>query len=180
MLKRLPVWTRFRRDRRGVAAVEFALIAPVMVLLYCGLVELCQAVIAERKANHVASAIGDLVTQTDTVTTSDLSDIFSVGNTVMQPFPTSTLQMRLTSITVDPNGSPKVVWSHSSGSMTPYSVGASVTVPLTLNPGDNVVMSESQYQYSSVLHYVLPNVLNYTEKYYLRPRRSDSVTCNGC
>jgi Flp pilus assembly protein TadG len=180
MLTRPPIWTRFRRDRRGAAAVEFALIAPAMVLLYCGLVELCQGVIAERKANHVASAIGDLVTQTDTVSTSDLSDIFSVGNTVMQPFPTSTLQMRLTSITVDTNGTPKVVWSRSSGSMAAYSVGTTLTVPLTLNPGDNVLMSESQYRYTSVLGYVLPNALNYTEKYYLRPRRSDSVTCTGC
>ena len=65
----MNIWTRFRKDRRGVAAVEFALIAPAMVLLYCGLVELCQAVIAERKANHVASAIGDLVTQAETVST---------------------------------------------------------------------------------------------------------------
>ena len=28
---------RFFRDRRGVAAVEFALIAPVLILLYMGL-----------------------------------------------------------------------------------------------------------------------------------------------
>jgi hypothetical protein len=41
-------------------------------------------------------------------------------------------------------------------------------------------MSESQYQYTSVLHYVLPNALNYNEHYYLRPRRSDNVTCPTC
>ena len=174
------IWKKFGKDRRGVAAVEFALIAPVMVLLYCGLVELTQAVIAERKANHVAAAIGDLVTQADTVTTSDLSDIFTIGNTIMSPFPTTSLQMRVTSITADANGTPKVDWSHSSGSMTPMSVGSAVTVPITLNAGDSVVEADSSYQYISVLQYVLPNALNYSEKYYLRPRRSDKVTCNGC
>jgi Flp pilus assembly protein TadG len=173
------IFTRFRKDRRGVAAVEFALIAPAMVLLYCGLVELCQAVIAERKANHVASAIGDLVTQVETVSTSDLSDIFTIGNTIMSPFPTSTLQMRVTSVTADAQGNPKVTWSRGSG-MTALGVGASVTLPLTLAAGDSVIMSESQYQYTSVLHYVLPNALNYNEHYYLRPRRSDNVTCPTC
>jgi Flp pilus assembly protein TadG len=174
------IFNRFRKDRRGVAAVEFALIAPVMVLLYCGLAELCQAVIAERKTNHVASAVGDLITQTDTVSTADLSDIFSIGNTVMAPFPTSTLQMRVTSITADSNGVPKVDWSRTNGGMTAYSAGATMTVPVTLNAGDSVVLSESSYQYTSVLHYVLPNTLTYNEHYYLRPRRSDKVTCTGC
>jgi Flp pilus assembly protein TadG len=174
------IWNRFRKDRRGVAAVEFALIAPVMVLLYCGLVELCQAVIAERKANHVASAIGDLVTQADTVSASDITDIFSIGNTIMSPFPTSTLQMRVTSVTADANGTPKVVWSRGTGSLTALNAGATVTMPVTMSAGDSMVMSESRYQYQSVLHYVLPNALNYSEAYYLRPRRSDSVTCTGC
>jgi hypothetical protein len=55
-----------------------------------------------------------------------------------------------------------------------------MTVPVTLNAGDSVVLSESSYQYTSVLHYVLPNTLTYNEHYYLRPRRSDKVTCTGC
>lgn len=174
------IFRRFRKDRRGVAAVEFALIAPAMILLYCGLAELTQAVIAERKANHVASAVGDLVTQVSSVTTSDLSDIFSIGNTIMSPFPTTSLQMRVTSITADSNDTPRVDWSHSSGSMTPFTAGSAVTVPITLSPGDSVVMSESNYQYVSVLHYVLPQAMNYSEKYYLRPRTSSQVTCTGC
>jgi Flp pilus assembly protein TadG len=175
-----PFWRRFGEDRRGVAAVEFALIAPVMVLLYCGLVELTQALIAERKTNHVASAIGDLTTQADTVSTTDIADIFSVGNTIMSPFPTGSLQMRLTSITADASGTPKVVWSRGSGGMSALGVGGTATIPLTLAAGDSIVMAETKYQYNSVLHYVLPSALNYNEAYYLRPRRSDSVTCPTC
>jgi Flp pilus assembly protein TadG len=171
---------RFGKDRRGVAAVEFALIAPIMVLLYCGMAELCQAVIAERKADHVASAIGDLVSQTNAVTTADLADIFSVGNTIMAPFPSATLQMRITSVTADNSGTPRVDWSHGSGSLTPFATGAAISIPVTMTAGESIVMSESAYQYSSVLQYLLPNVLNYNEAYYLRPRRSDSVTCSNC
>ena len=171
---------RLRKDKRGAAAVEFALIAPAMILLSSGLVELCQAMIAERKANHVASAVGDLAAQAETVSMSDLSDIFTIGNTIMSPYPTASLQMRITSVTANAQGTPKVDWSEGSGGFGPMTKGATVTLPLTMNAGDSVIMSEAKYQYTSVLKMVLPNALNYSEVFYLRPRRSDQVTCTDC
>ena len=176
----MSVWRSFRKNKRGAAAVEFALIAPAMMLLYSGLVELCQAMIAERKANHVASAVGDLVAQAETVSTTDLTDIFTIGNTIMAPYPTTSLQMRITSVTANASGTPKVDWSRGSGGYAALTPGATVALPLTLNSGESVVMSEAKYQYTSVLHYVLPNALNYAEVFYLRPRRSDQVTCASC
>lgn len=173
-------WRRFGSDRRGVAAVEFALIAPVMILLYCGLVELCQAMIAERKANHVASAVGDLVAQAEAVSTTDIGDIFSIGNTIMSPYSTSTLKMRVTSVVANSSGTPKVDWSRGYGGFAALNKDATVTLPMTLAAGDSIVMSEAQYSYTSVMRYVLPNALTYNEKFYLRPRRSDKVTCTGC
>ncbi len=171
---------RFGKDRKGVAAVEFALIAPAMILLYCGLVELCQAIIADRKTNHVASAVGDLVSQAETVSSSDLSDIFTIANTIMSPFPTSSLQIRVTSLTANASGTPVVDWSKGYGGFSALTVGQTKTLPMTLASGDSMVMSESKYTYTSVLHYVLPSALSYSEVYYLRPRRSDKVTCSDC
>ncbi|MGZ6014695.1 MAG: TadE/TadG family type IV pilus assembly protein [Phenylobacterium sp.] len=169
---------KFRRDKRGAAAVEFALIAPAMVMMYAGLVEICQAMIAERKANHVASAIGDLTTQVESVSTTDLTDIFSIGNTVMAPFDTSSLQMRLTSVTADATGTPKLDWSRGSGGFA--AAASAPSLPMTLAAGDSIVIAESRYQYTSVMRYFIPAGLNYSEVYYLRPRRSDKVTCTGC
>ena len=171
---------RYRKDDRGVAAVEFALIAPAMILLYFGLVELCQAMIAERKANHVASAVGDLVSQVDAVSSTDVDDVFTIGNTIMSPFPVGPLQMRVTSVTANTNGVPIVDWSRGSGGLTKYTVGSTLTTPVTLAAGDSLVVSEARYSYTSVVQYVLPNALNYSETFYLRPRRSDKVTCASC
>lgn len=169
----------FRKDQRGVAAVEFAIIAPAMILLYCGLVEVCQAIIAERKTDHVAAAIGDLVTQTEALTASGVSDIFAVGNTIMAPFPDPTLQMRVSDITADSNGVPKVVWSRGQG-MAPLAAGQVVSLPMSLSAGESMVKSETRYQYTSVLQYVLKDTLSFDKTYYMRPRRSDNVTCPDC
>jgi Flp pilus assembly protein TadG len=171
---------RFAKDRRGVAAIEFALIAPVLVLLYCGVAELGQAFLADSKTGHVASAVGDLVAQTDTLTSANVDDIFAIGATVMAPFPTSTLQMRVTSVTADASGTPRVDWSRGYGGYTVLTKTNPVAMPIAMAAGDSVIMTQSQYQYTSVIQYILPHALTYTAAYYLKPRRSSQVTCPSC
>ena len=59
---------RLLRDKRGVSAVEFAMLLPLMVTLYLGGVEVSQAVAIDRKVTLVARSLGDLVAQATTVT----------------------------------------------------------------------------------------------------------------
>ncbi len=175
----MSILKRFAKNSRGAAAIEFALLAPVMISTYFGLVEICEAQLSEHKANHVASAVGDLVTQADTVSVSDLTDIFSIGGSIMAPYTTSTLQMRVTSITENGSNQPIVDWSHGSG-LAAIAAGSTLSTPLTLASGDSVVKSEVVYRYNSPLQYLLPNALTYSEVYYSRPRRSQQVSCTDC
>ena len=163
-------------DRRGVSAVEFALIAPAMIASYFGMAEITQALLAERKAAHAASAIGDLVSQSSTVSTSDVTDIFSIAQTIMQPYATTTLKMRVSSLTADSAGTPKVDWSSGSG-LTALTTGATVTdVPTgVMTAGQSIVMSEVTYTYDSPVDVMMPNAITFSRKFYLRPRKSDKV-----
>lgn len=91
----------FRRDRCGVAALEFALILPVILLLYLGGAEVTQTIIASRKATLVARALSDLVAQLPSgseLTDADLANVFAAGGAIMSPFSTSTLRMTITSV----------------------------------------------------------------------------------
>jgi Flp pilus assembly protein TadG len=170
MLKRL------RKDERGVAAMEFALIAPFMFLLYFGLAELTLGMMAGRRAGHAASVVGDLVTQTGSVNATEMTDIFSVGNAILKPFPTTPLKMRITSVKADTNGVPRVVWSRGQN-LTALGAGAAIS-PFPANMlavGDSVIMAEVQYTYDSPIHQVLPSSLAFSNKYYLKPRKSPEV-----
>ena len=62
------------RDSRGVAAVEFALLLPILLLLYFGVVELTQGVMTQQRANHVAATVGDLVSQSSSLASADVAD----------------------------------------------------------------------------------------------------------
>ncbi|MDP2010393.1 MAG: pilus assembly protein [Phenylobacterium sp.] len=163
------------KDRRGAAAVEFAFVAPVMILMYYGLAELTQGMMADRRASHVASAIGDLVAQDTMINTSEMNDIFNVGKAIISPFPTTGLSMRVTSIRKDSSGAIQVMWSKSSGSMGVLTTVASVPAGLIAN-NESVILAESSYVYDSATKQVLPNALTFTQKYYLKPRKTAQVT----
>ncbi|MFN3857283.1 MAG: TadE/TadG family type IV pilus assembly protein [Caulobacter sp.] len=170
---------RFRHDRRGVSAVEFALIAPALIAFYFGLAELTQAMMAERKASHAASAVGDLVAQSTQINDSTLSDIYSIADAIVSPFPTDSLKLRVTSIVADKNLAAKVAWSSGDG-MTALSKGATVALPtgLLTTEGQSVIMSEVSYAYDSPVDFFVPQAVTFSKKFYLRPRKSDEVVKN--
>ncbi|MGZ3403110.1 MAG: TadE/TadG family type IV pilus assembly protein [Phenylobacterium sp.] len=175
MLRRLGI------DQRGVAAIEFALIAPVAIALYMGFAELTMAMMADRRVAHAASVVGDLVAQSPSVAPSDLTDIFQVGSQIMSPFTATPLKMRITSVVADANGVPKVAWSKGSG-MTAMTVGtAAGGVPANLlQAGDSVIQADVSYSYVSPLGFTLTAPIAFSNTFFLKPRQSGSVACALC
>lgn len=171
---------RFARDRRGVSAVEFALIAPLMIAFYFGVTEFCQGFMAQKRMTRSAASVADLVAQTDVVTKDELADILAIGQTIMQPYSTSTLTLRVSSVTRGTNGVAKVDWSAGTG-VTPLAKQSTVTVPADiLANGESIIMSESTYGYTSPVQYLMPGVTEFDGKFYSRPRKVDKVGCSDC
>jgi len=81
---------RFSTNNEGVAAVEFALIAPLLILLFLGTVETSYAVAVDRKISRTASAIADLVTQSARINPDDdmkeLKELIDIADKIMQPY----------------------------------------------------------------------------------------------
>ncbi|WP_075995394.1 TadE/TadG family type IV pilus assembly protein [Salaquimonas pukyongi] len=90
----------FRDDIKGVAAIEFAFIAPLMLLLYVGTIEISGALSANRKLSRVSSTLGDLLTQAECFTDPVLNDIIKIADDIMYPYSNS-LKIRLTGILID-------------------------------------------------------------------------------
>lgn len=78
--------SRFRKETGGVAAVEFAFIAPIMILLFVGTIELSAGISTNRKLSRVSSTIGDLITQSQTLTQNDIVNIMDVSAKIMYPY----------------------------------------------------------------------------------------------
>ena len=170
---------RLIRDDRGVSAVEFAMIAPVLIFFYFGLAEFCQGYMAQKRMGHASAMVADLVAQEESVTAATVDDIFEIGTLIMKPFSAAPLEQRVTSVARN-GGVATVVWSRGDG-MDARTVGSTVTLPADLiTDGESVIMSEATYDYDSPADYLMPTITQFSHSYYLRPRTSVQTTCPDC
>ena len=179
-MSRSLTFRRFLANTAGVAAIEFAFIAPVLITMYFGVAELTQAMMAARRVSHTGATIGDLVTQGQTINVAAMNDVFTVGQTFMAPYPTTGLQMRITHITTDASNNAKVDWSQGSG-MGALAKNSPIVLPAgVITASQSVVKSEVSYTYTSAINYVIHTPITFTNTYYLRPRLSNTVVCTDC
>lgn len=176
----------FRGDRSGVGAVEFALIAPVLIILYIGSLEVSVAMSVNKKLARAASTVADLVTQDDNVDKTLLKSMVNVAESVMMPFRTDGMKVKITGIAINGSGVAKATWSWQEDDTRPYSVGSIQTLPSDLAiPDTFLVRTEIQFDHEMLL--IMPDLqaidlrtLNMKKTYHLRQRIGDSVTCSNC
>jgi len=166
---------RFRRDRRGVAATEFAIITPMMLVLFFGTVELSNGVAVDRKVTLVARTLSDLTSQATTVATSDLTNIFAASNAIMTPYDATLVKAIISEIKVDASGNATIAWSVANNA-TPNTVGAPVTLPTGLAVANTyLIYGQATYTYTPVVGYVMKTALTLGDQFYTRPRQSTCV-----
>jgi Flp pilus assembly protein TadG len=188
---------RFCRDRRGVAAIEFAFIVPVLLIMYFITMEASQAIETSKKVSRIGSMVADLVTQQQTVVSADLDAIMKIGTSTLQPYNRSLPTIIITAIQITDEASPKVqvVWSRKLVGST-YSADAAkdsaTTVPATLKIRNTfLIRVESQLGYQPIIAWTADNAkplgltsafsnISMGETYYLRPRRSPTIPCSNC
>ncbi len=166
---------RLAKDERGVSAVEFAMLLPLMVSLYLGAVEVSQGIGADRKVTLTARTIADLVAQTTSINNADMTNSLNAASAVVAPFSTANLKVVVSSIKIDAQGKATIAWSDTLNG-TARAVGSTVTLPSALAiPNSSLIWSEVSYNYKPVIGYVVSGTLNLKDQIYMRPRMSDSV-----
>jgi Flp pilus assembly protein TadG len=188
---------RFVRDGRGVAALEFALIVPLLLCLYLVTMEVAQAIEVNKKVGRVGSMVADLVAQMQEIPKLELEGIMRIGEAMLQPYNRSQPSITVTAIEVTDETTPKVqvVWSRKLVNGT-FSQGAPkgspATVPAALKiKGSFLIRAESSLAYEPVITWAASakttlglaaafDGIAMSETYYLRPRRSTTIPCPDC
>jgi Flp pilus assembly protein TadG len=167
---------KFATARDGLAAVEFAIISPLLITMYFGVTEIADAFTASTKATAVASTAADLIAQEKVVCNAEMNDAFAALNAIMFPFPVSGMQIRISSLIDAGGGTVKVAWSDAQN-MSPRAVNSVVTVPTGLvASGGSVIMSEINYSYNSPTGHMIYGTITLSDKFYLHPRRTSQIT----
>jgi len=146
---------RFAKDESALAALEFALIAPMMLFLLFGAVELTNGLNTAKRVENVSSSLADVVSRDNAVTDEDLDDLWGAIDPLMWPEQTTGFRARITSISIEDADTATVVWSEGHGGYSPRTEGAEVSLPdAMMVPGSSVIMAEVIYPYDPVLSLV--------------------------
>ncbi len=168
-----------RRDRRGVSAVEFALILPLMVTLFLATVETTQGLQADRKVSLAARTLSDLSSQATVISDTDMSNIMDATADIIAPFAMTQAQVVVTGIQTDILGVSRVVWSDARNT-TKYTCGQTMTVPAQLKPliGTTgfLVLAEVKYYYTPTVAYLISGTVTLSDRLYTRPRIGETVS----
>ena len=157
-------------ETKGISAVEFALIAPVMVLIYFACIELSLMMVLDRKVTSASAAMGDLVARAAIVDDDELRDIFAATRMILEPNPIEDARLRISSL-YDDDGTVRVAWSDAQN-LRRYDEDEVIDVPVNLLPEDgSVIYAEVEYDYESRLGYFITTKKTLRDEFYLRPRR---------
>lgn len=178
----------FRLVEDGVAAVEFALILPMLFVLYIGSVETSALISMDRRVQSVAGSLGDLVARSNkTLTSTTMTDYFKAARGMMTPYPTDALEQVVTQVKVADDGSGAVVvWSKQYINGV-YADGAGNAVDSEFNlpeemraiaKGNYVIVSEVSLSYLPLYGLVIQQPISLYRENYFMPRFGGTISVN--
>ncbi len=121
MARKMKAWrrvprlaARLMRDRSGIAATEFAVILPMMLVLFFGVIEVTNGITVYRKVEIMAHTLSDLTSRSTSVADADLLTFFAASTGILSPYstdPADLKQQTIIELLVLPNGQARVQWS---------------------------------------------------------------------
>jgi Flp pilus assembly protein TadG len=186
-------------DTRGVSAIEFALILPLMLMVPFGMYQVAEFVRADMQLENAAASIADLIAQQSAGVTSGktgvLGSFCNAAQLMMTPpsgasvSATQGLSVAMASVTFySSNLHPTMDWeSDLSCPTAATSLGNTLAVALVQppnqnlvpnagSPGDSVIIVRATFQYKSFLQYLIPP-LTLTQTAFARPRNNATIAC---
>jgi Flp pilus assembly protein TadG len=166
----------FLAATQGIAAVEFALLLPLLLLALFGTIELGTAIVIKSKLRTAASTVAEIANQYTTIKNSDMTGILGAAAAIITPYSISSTSVVISEITIDSHGNATVTWSDALNG-TARTAGSSIAVPSGIAIANTVLLfGEVRYLYSPAFGYAMTGTMTMNETLYATPRSGTSIT----
>ncbi len=168
---------RFAAAKRGVAAIEFAILAPMMVFLMFASVDLLNMLETNKRVQNVAASVADVVARDTEVSNSEISGLWSAIGVLMYPDNGSGVNIRITSVRINSATDARVVWSEGRGmsARTNNSQVASFLPSQMRVAGTSVIIAETTYGYRTPLGFLMSGPVTMSHNAFRRSRLVDPI-----
>jgi Flp pilus assembly protein TadG len=177
----LRSWRGLFGHTGGVAAIEFALVVPLVIIVYAGGYEIAQAATVNRKLTDTTVQLANVTTQYTSVATADLNNIFAASSQIMAPYPTSTLTIVVSEVKTDASSNGTVAWSQGYPTGTAcLAKNSAVTLPAGFaSPNSFYVLVQTTYSYAPTIGSAFVHTIPMTDQIFMVPRQSTSIPATG-
>jgi Flp pilus assembly protein TadG len=179
MQRLIATLRRFVRGQQGIAAIEFAAIAPVLVIMFLATFDGGRAIAAYMKVRAATYALASITNQYATIQSTDMTSILGATAKVMAPFPTSgtTPTVIISQIQINASSVSKYEWSATLNG-TAHTVGNTVSPAVPANmvvPSSYLILAEVSYTYVPLFGFFgSSSGITFNDNLYVTPR---SVSC---
>lgn len=170
---------RFASDRRGIAAVEFALIAPALIFLVMGVLEMSFRFRAGDEATRYVHQVADLIGRENTLVEAELVDIYEAAPNMMMPLgSTDDLDLDIASVGfVGVDKTPTTYWRRVAGNQIDFDLSETVDMGVK---DETVIRVGVRYRYEGVISNLFGGDVVYIERQaFTRPRMERVVKLDG-
>ena len=173
----------FVASTRGVAAIEFAMIVPVLLIIFLAAFDGGRAIAVYMKVRAATYALAAITNQYSTVQSSDMTSIVGATSVVLAPYSSNPAVVTISQLSMTNTGKATVSWSYSLNG-SPRAQGAIVTVPSKLTPGNNatcssypcyLILAEVSYMYTPMFGFFTAGTIALSDNLYATPRNSACV-----
>jgi Flp pilus assembly protein TadG len=186
MIGTAAVVRRFLVSTRAVAAVEFALLIPMMLVLLLASIDAGRAMAIYVKVRSASYTVDAVTNQYTIIHDSDMQQILGAAAVILSPYPTSPVSVVVTQVSMDDKGNGTVSWSDALNG-TARAVNSPVGIPPSLassNPPNNAcnsypcffILGEVRYSYSPLFGNFLIGAITLSDSLYVTPRSAASIT----
>lgn len=176
----LRLLRRLGADARGVAAIEFALVAPILIVLYAGGFEIAQASTVYRKLTDTTVQLANVTSQYTTMSSTDVSNVLNASSQIMSPYSTGPLTVVLSEVETDSSGTTGTVQWSEPFQTTALSTSTKISMPSGFQqPNSYYILAQTTYQYTPVIGSAFISPIAMSSQIFMLPRASSSIPYTG-
>jgi Flp pilus assembly protein TadG len=189
MPRRSCIYRRFFASTRGVVAIEFSFLFPILLLLLLAGIDAGRAVAISMKVRSAAYAVNAMANQYTSIDDTSMASILGASSKVLVPYSSTPVTVKLSQIAIDSGGNATVVWSDGLNT-TGYSPGTSIAIPSYLKTTNGakatcssypcyLLLGEVTYAYTPMFGNFITGPINLSDTLYVTPRNVICIQRNG-